>query len=269
MYKAFLLLAIGLAAFGQTPIEQGFSHMYNLDFNEAHHVFAAAKQKSPADPMPYVADAAAYLFAEFDRLHILQSEFFAQDSTFSRDKALSPDPQAKQAFLKELETGERLAHDLLAKNDRDTHAMFASVMSLGLHADYDGMIEKRYFSAVGYMKVGRQAAEKLLALDSSWVDAYVAMGVEAYVLGTKPMPLRFVLRLTGSKTDLEDGVRKVRLAAEGGHYLKPLARLLLGVAALRDHQVETAKDILRDLSKQFPRNKLYTEELARMDTLKK
>jgi hypothetical protein len=114
------------------------------------------------------------------------------------------------------------------------------------------------------MKTGRLAAEKLLKADPTCSDAYVAMGVEAYVLGSKPAPVRWILKLAGSNTDRDDGIRKVRLAAEGGRYLKPFARLLLAVAALRDQDAPTAMRILEELSKEFPKNQLYAEELARL-----
>ena len=262
---SLILLLIAPAIYADDAIELGFRQMYNLDFNGAHQTFGAWKQKHPADPLAYVSDAAAHLFGEFDRMRVLQSEFFVHDETFTKEKALLPDPAAKAAFLKELETGERLAKEALAKSaDKDLNAMFAWVLAFGLRADYDGLIEKKYFSSIGYMKTGRMAAEKLLAIDPTFSDAYVAMGVEAYVLGTKPMPVRWILRLAGSNTDREDGIRKVRLAAEGGRYLRPFARLLLAVAALRDRDVSTAAGILEDLSKQFPRNQLYAEELARL-----
>lgn len=264
--RVFILWLVLLpAVFAEDTVELGFKQMYNLDFDAAHRTFGDWKSKHPADPMGYVSNAAAYLFGEFDRMRVLQSEFFVHDETFTRPKALTPDPAAKQAFLKELETGERLAKEALAKSsDRDLNAMFAWVMSFGLRADYDGLIEKKYFSSISYLKTGRMAAEKLLAADPKCGDAYVAMGVEAYVLGSKPMPVRWILRLAGSNTDREDGIRKVRLAADGGHYLRPFARLLLAVAALRDKDVHTAAGILEDLSKQFPRNQLYAEELARL-----
>ena len=260
-----LTLAPAAAAAPDEAIDRGYRQMYNLDFDGAHRTFGDWKLKHPEDPLGYVSNAAAYLFAEFDRMRVLQGEFFARDETFTKEKPLMPDPAAKMAFLKELETGEKLAKDALAKSsDKDLNAMFAWVMTFGLRADYDGLIEKRYLSSVGYMKAGRLASEKLLALDPKNADAYVAMGVEAYILGSKPMAVRWILKLAGSNTDREDGIRKVRLAAEGGRYLRPFARLLLAVAALRDKDVKTASDILEDLSKQFPRNKLYAEELARL-----
>ena len=266
------LLAL-VPAYGAPPpdgsIDLGYRQMYNLDFTGAHHTFDDWKAKHPADPLGYVSDAAAYLFGEFDRMRVLQSEFFVSDNTFKKENVLSPDPKAKIAFLRELETGERLAKEALAKSsDKDLNAMFAWVLTFGLRADYDGLIEKKYLSSVGYMKNGRQAAEKLLALDPKCHDAYVAIGIEPYILSSKPMPVRWILRMTGSNTDHDDGIRKVRLAAEDGRYLRPFARLLLAVAALRDKDVNTATEILEDLSKQFPMNKLYTEELARLKKTK-
>jgi len=271
MFKSFTLVGILLAcaAFGDDGIDMGFRQMYNLDFPGAHRTFGDWKVKHPADPLGYVSDAAAHLFGEFDRMNVLQSEFFVHDEAFTKPKALLPDPRAKAAFLRELETGERLAKEALAKSsDRDLNAMFAWVLTFGLRADYDGLIEKKYLSSVGYMKTGRIAAEKLLAADPKCGDAYVAMGVEAYILGSKPMPVRWILRLAGSNTDRDDGIRKVRLAADSGRYLRPFARLLLAVAALRNKDVGTAKGILEDLSTQFPRNQLYAEELARLKKTK-
>jgi hypothetical protein len=263
LYAAFA--ASPATAPGEETIDLGYRQMYDLDFGAAHRTFGEWNQKHPADPLGHVSDAAAYLFGEFDRMRVLQSEFFVHDETFTKPKALTPDPAAKQAFLKELEIGERLAQDALKQSgDRDFNAMFAWVLTFGLRADYDGLIEKHYFSSISYMKTGRIAAEKLLSLDPTCHDAYVAMGVEAYVLGSKPMPVRWILRMAGSNTDREDGIRKVRFAAEDGRYLRPFARLLLAVAALRDNDVRTATSILDDLSKQFPHNRLYAEELARL-----
>ena len=264
-FALFILLTPVALAAPDDSIDQGFRQMYNLDFPGAHRTFSDWKLKHPADPMGYMSDAAAHLFGEFDRMRVLQSEFFVRDETFIKPRPLSPDPVAKAAFLKDLETGERLAKEALAKSsDKDSNAMFAWVLSFGLRADYDGLIEKKYLSSIGYMKTSRVAAEKLLTLDPHCADAYVAIGVEPYILSSKPMPIRWILKMTGSNTDHDDGIRKVRLAAEGGRYLRPFARLLLAVAALRDKDVPTATAILEDLSKQFPMNKLYTEELARL-----
>jgi hypothetical protein len=119
-------------------------------------------------------------------------------------------------------------------------------------------------AGLGYMKAGRALAEKLLALDPSCYDAYLAVGVENYLLGNNAAPVRWLLRLGGAETDKQEGIAKLRLTAEKGHYLAPYARLLLAVAALRDHDRETARRLLAALAEEFPQNALYRKELARL-----
>jgi len=55
------------------------------------------------------SDAAAYLFAEFDRLHILQSEFFIHEQHFMTDHKLAPDQWPSASFDAALDATRRLA----------------------------------------------------------------------------------------------------------------------------------------------------------------
>ena len=103
-----------------------------------------------------------------------------------------------------------------------------------------------------------------MAVDPACYDAYLAVGVENYILGLNPAPVRWLLRLYGAETDKELGLRKLQLTAERGHYLLPFARLLLAVAALRDKHPDQARELLQNLAQEFPNNQLYRRELARL-----
>ena len=245
-------------------LEAGYRDMYNLQFDEAHRVFYRWQQAHPADPLGPVSDAAAYLFSEFDRLHILESELFTDDSKFEGRSKLAPDPKAKQAFDASLNSAQQMADKILARDSNNADAMFAQVMVLGLRGDYAALVEKRDMAGLNYMKSGRAMAERLLARNPTYYDAYLAVGVENYLLSLKSAPMRWFLRITGAQTDRESGLQKLRITAEKGHYLLPYARLLLAVAAIRDHHPEQARQILEDLSRQFPHNKLYAKELAKL-----
>ena len=107
-WMSVLLLSASVTAGASTNslLEQGYRQMYNLQFAEAHHTFAEWKRTNPADPMGPVSDASAYLFSEFDRLHILQSEFFTHDQHFITDHKLTPDASVKQQFQKALHVAE-------------------------------------------------------------------------------------------------------------------------------------------------------------------
>ncbi len=261
-----IFLGLSLVGWAQhvPQLEPGFRDMYNLQFEAAHAFFQDWERTHPEDPIAPASNAAAYLFSEFDRLHILESEFFTNDAAYLERKRPLPDPGTKRAFLAELDRSDHVAADALAKDPNDGNALFAKIMVLGLRGDYAALIEKRDMAGLSYIKAGRGLAERLLATHSDYYDAYLAVGVENYLLSLKPAPVRWFLRMTGAQTDRELGLQKLRLTAEKGHYLLPYARLLLAVAALRDKDLSQAKTLLAGLATEFPANHLYAKELAKL-----
>ena len=245
-------------------IAAGYAQMYNLEFDQAHQTFRNWEQEHPSDPLGPASNAAAYLFAEFDRLNILHSEFFVQDSLFTRRPKLTPDPNVRQAFDAELNKAEQLADKVLSQSPEQTAALFAKTVALGLHADYVALIERRDLDALKIVKTSRALAEKLLSIDPSYYDAYLAVGVENYLLSIKPAPVRWFLQINGAETDRDRGIQDLTLTAEKGHYLSPYARLLLAVAALRGKDRPKAAELLTQLAQEFPHNRLYAQELARL-----
>jgi len=248
-----------------TTLEAGYRQMYNLDFDSAHQTFATWERVHPEDPLGPASNAAAYLFAEFDRMHILESELFVDNAKFEKRAKLVPDPSVQTAFESELKRSEQIAGEILARSPENHAAIFAKVMVGGLRGDYMALVEKRNLAALSTLKNSRALAEKLIAQDPSYYDAYLAVGVENYLLSVNPAPIRWLLRLGGAQTDKEEGLAKLRLTAEKGHYLAPYARLLLAVAALRDHNRNQARELLSGLADEFPHNPLYRKELARIE----
>ncbi len=252
-------------ATGQNLLDQGYGQMYNLKFAEAHRAFAKWESLHPDDPMAAVSDAAVYLFSELDRLHVLQSELFTDDAGFlRRERSLTPDAEAKRGFEKSLRRGQRLASAVLAQSPEDENALLATVLLHGLQADYLSLVEKRNLPALSEAKQGRKIAQHLLAVHPDCYDAYLAVGIENYLLSLKPLPLRWILMLGGAQIDKQTGIDQLRITAEKGRYLLPYARILLAIAALRDRDSQTARQMLAWLASEFPNNKLYREELLRL-----
>jgi hypothetical protein len=240
-------------------LEEGYRQMYNLQFEEAHRTFHQWEIANPGDPLGPASDAAAYLFSEFDRLHILQSEFFAEDKNFLRAHRLAPDPAVKAALDTALDQSSRLS-----AAGADSNSLFAQVVEHGLRSDYAGLIEKRNTAALNETKQARAAAERLLTAYPDFYDANLAVGVENYLLSLKPAPIRWVLHVTGAETDRQEGIEKLRLTAEKGRLLAPFAKLLLAVAAVRDKDRGAARAQLAWLAEHFPLNRLFREELAKV-----
>jgi hypothetical protein len=268
MKKVAVLLfcwTIKSVALEPSLLDRGYRQMYNLQFDEAHQTFAAYSRQNAADPMGAVSDAAAWLFSEFDRLHILQSEFWIQDQSLFDFHKLAADPAVKKRFEAALAKTQLLADSELRKSPDNANAQLASALRLGLQADYTALIEKRGLAALAEVKQSRQIAEKLLAKHPDYYDAWIAVGLENYLLSLKPAPVRWFLHLGGAQTDKSVGLDRLRLTAEKGHYLLPYARLLLAIADLRDHAPLRAKEKFQWLAKEFPGNRLYRDELVKLN----
>ena len=263
--KAILLLALiflpawTAEALAPNEIESGFQSMYNLQFDQAHQDFSAWERLHPDDPLGPVSQAAGYLFAEFARLGILESQLFTSDKNFEARTKLAPDPRVRDAFNGAVTKGDQLADAALKQHPEDTNALFAKVLALGLRSDYVAMIDKQDFAALRYMKQGRILAQQLLKQKPDAYDALLAVGIENYLTGIKPAPVRWMLSLGGIDPDKQQGIRELQETAAHGNLLKPFAKLLLAVAALRDKNNTQGCDLLRELATAYPRNALYRD----------
>lgn len=264
LFFTTLRAAMASAPLSGTPLNNGYYDMYNLDFAGAHREFQSWMSSNPQDPMGPAADAAAWLFGEFDRLHVIDVQLFADQSRFDSRKRLTPDPKVRQAFDDRAAQADRLADAALQRNPKDAMAYYVKTLVCGMRSDYALMIDKRDIAALNLSKQASSYSQQALALEPTLYDAYLATGVENYMLSLKSAPVRWILNLTGAMTDREEGIRLLRLTAAKGHYLAPFARMMLAVAALRDNRKQEAKDILAALAKEFPQNTLYRFELERI-----
>jgi hypothetical protein len=245
-------------------LDRGYFDMYDVNFAAAHSVFQQLLTQHPDDSLAAASDAAAYLFGEFDRLHIIDVELFADQSRFDNRSRLTPDPAVRKAFDNRCTQANQLAEAALKRNPKDATAFYVKTLVSGMQSDYALMIDKRDLAALNLTKQATVYSRQALALNPTLYDAYLASGVENYMLSLKSAPLRWLLGVTGAATDRQEGVRLLTLTANQGHYLAPFARMMLSVAALRDGRPQQARAILIALSKQYPDNSLYERQLARM-----
>ena len=108
-----------------------------------------------------------------------------------------PNPAVRAAFTQEIAKSNQRADAVLAHSPDDRDALLAKVLNLGLEADYLAMVEKRNMAAVSTSKKASELAEKLLRAAPDCYDAYLAIGVENYLLGLQaragalvPAPVR-------------------------------------------------------------------------------
>jgi hypothetical protein len=255
-------------AAGGSPLDRGFSDLYNLDFSDAQEDFTAWQRQHPDDPVGPVSEAAGFLFSEFNRLGVLESQFYENDKKFSERSKLTPDPEVRKNFQSAVARAENLAQIRLAKYPKDRDALFALTLSAGLQADYAALIEKRNLASLRFTKQASASAEQLLAVCHDCYDALLATGFSKYIIGSIASPVRWILRMGGLPADKQGGIADLQTTAMRGHYLAPFARILLAIAYVREKDKQHALQLLAGLQREFPRNTLFPREISHLRSLR-
>lgn len=247
-----------------SPLDRGFAGLYNLDFGGAQEDFAAWQRMHPEDPMGPVSEAAGFLFSEFNRLGVLESQFYENDAAFADRPKLTADPTLRDRFQNAITHSETLAHAKLKKDPKDRDALFALTLSSGLQADYAALIEKRNLASLHFTKQASVSAQQLLAVCHNCYDALLATGFSKYIIGSMAAPVRWILRMGGLPADKQGGIADLQTTAEHGHYLAPFARILLAIAYVREKDRPQALEMLAGLQREFPRNTLFSRQIAHL-----
>lgn len=107
-------------------------------------------------------------------------------------------------------------------------------------------------------------AKRLLAAAPEGTDAYLTLGTANYIIGSLPGFKKFFLGFSGIHGDKKLGIQQLEMAAKSGHYLRPFAKIMLALAALREKKPEVARIQLKELVAEFPENTLFADELAKL-----
>jgi hypothetical protein len=245
-------------------LEAGFHLLYELKPEEARNQFEAWQRSHPEDPLGSASKAASYLYEECYRQGVLTSEFFLNDKRFLGKIPLKPDPQLRAAFFAADKQAQELAQLRLKTDPDDANALFAMALSVGMQADYASLIGKEQLDSLKKIREADKYANKLLVIAPDAGDAYLGLGTADYVIGSLPGIKKFFLGFAGIHGDKKAGMKQLEMAAERGHYLRPFAKILLAMAALREKQPEVARTQLKELVAEFPENQLFSNELAKI-----
>ncbi|MFZ3200904.1 MAG: hypothetical protein WA175_07120 [Candidatus Acidiferrales bacterium] len=243
-------------------VDAGFRDLYELRFDAARAKFSSYQSLRPGDPLGKAAEAASYLYEEFNDKGVLTSAFFLNDAKFLRGVDGSVSANHNEPFLAANSAARDLARRILKSNPHDANGLLILTMADGMESNYDALIEKKQIAGLGLMRKAESEAKTLLAIDPNALDAYVALGMSNYVIGCLPGYKRAFLWFGGIHGDRTQGMEQLRLAAEHGHYLQPFAKIMLALTYEREHQNALAIPLLADLTIEFPDNPIFARELA-------
>jgi prolipoprotein diacylglyceryltransferase len=262
-----LFLAATLPASAQPPVPSpdlvaGFRRLYELSFEEGIRRFHTFQKEHPADPLGYTAEAAGVAFHEFHRLELLMSQNFLGPRPLLDGAHPKADPAKRRRLNEAVGQAQELARMRLKADPRHQDSMFALALTYGLEADYAYLVERRALAALRAAREAESWAKRLLALNPEYFDAHLAPGAANYILASLPGPQRFFLRLGGIRGSKAAGIAQLEIVAGQGVLLKPFAKILLALIAVRERSPARARQLLVELRQEFPANTLFPKELA-------
>ncbi|HXW18206.1 MAG TPA: hypothetical protein VEJ39_07875 [Candidatus Acidoferrales bacterium] len=243
-------------------LEKAFEDMYRLKFEDARATIGAYDRVHPNDPLGASAQAASYLFEEFQRKGVFSSAFFLDDKKLLVGVDGSVEENRNPKFLEADGRARKLARDRLGADSRDAEALLALTLADGMESDYDALIEKKQIASLELMRQADGEASRVLALDPNLQDAYVSLGVAGYIIGCLPSYKRAILWFGGIHGDRMRGITLMQNAVDHGHYLQPFAKIMLALADEREHHFDLAQQLLAQLAQQFPENPYFEQELV-------
>ena len=257
-----VVLASVLSAAG--PVESGFEHFYNLEYQEAICDFERAIASHPDDPALHNHLAQTIVFQEMYRNGALESELVSGNNSFLRRPKLNPSAETERRFLDEVQRAMSLAQARLDKDPKDAAALYALGISYGLRADYNWVIRKSWRESLRDATAARRMHNRVSELQPDNVDARLVQGLHDYLVGCLPWGYRMLGALVGIHGDKEKGLQTVQEVAQKGRSNGRDAAILLCALYRRENQPLRAVPLLQDLIGRFPRNYLLRMELSQM-----
>ena len=243
---------------------RGHDHYFNLEYDQAIEDYRRLLAAEPSDLGAHNHMATAVLYKELLRLGMLETSAFKGDNDFLKRDKPKPDSAVREAFESLLAEGKEHALAALDRAPDNAEALYALSNSHALEANYQFMVDKAYFAALRNGRRAEKYSKKLRKTHPDFVDAYLIGGVQQYVLGSLPWPIKVLAAVGGMRGNKTKGEAWVRRVAEQGDYARNHARSLLAILLRRERRPLEAAAILDGLRRDFPRNYVLSLELGSM-----
>ena len=268
--RLLFLLVLFPSAVAQRPATQldklraeGYRALFNLDYETARRDFQKMIDVAPEDPAGPECLATSLWIQQLN-------ESWKQRTTLYSDKADKPDAnenlkvdkRQSDEFHKWTRLARQLAEKRLRQNAGDVGALYQLGAAEGLEAAYGAGVEHKYMAALRTGSTAVDHHRKVLELSPSFYDAELTIGLQDYVIGSLPLPLKTLAGTVGVHGSRKRGLRELEQVAREGHSARDVARMLLIELYKREKHWDDAIAMARELSEEYPRNYLFKQQLA-------
>lgn len=262
------LILVSLVAF--TPAQstseldrlraEGYEALYNLDYEGAHRRFQKMVELAPDNPVGPQCLAASLWIQQLNESWELKATLYS-DKAYTNGKP-KVDSQRVEEFRRWTRRAKQLAEARLRRDDRDVEALYLLGATEGLEAAFAAAVERKFMPA---LRTGSSAVahhRKVLELSPQFYDAELTIGLQDYVIGSLPLPVKMLAGTVGVRGSKKRGLKELELVAREGHWGRDVARVLLVDLYKREKRWDDAIATTRELSERYPRNYLFRLQLA-------
>ncbi|HKW01080.1 MAG TPA: tetratricopeptide repeat protein [Vicinamibacterales bacterium] len=251
------------AAIGPAPaaalVDRAYTAAYNLDHDEAVALAKQAIAINQNDPDPHRALAAILWLNILFRRGAVTVDHFMGGVAKSLGTLPKPPAELDAEFHRELDTAIRLAEARLAASPKDIDASYGLGSAYGLQASYAAAVEGSTLSAFKSARRAYDVEEEVLERDPNRAEAAIIVGTYRYIVSTLAMPSRWVAYMAGFGGDKNKGIALVEAALKDREaHVDASAALIL--IYTREGRHDDALQLLRELEKAYPRNRLFVLE---------
>lgn len=244
---------------------EGNDAVYSLEYKAAREMFLKMTRLVPEHPAGYVYLANNLWLETLNARRRLSTSIYTGDSFYSQglsdDKV---DPKRDREFNDLIKQAITVARARIAKNAKDTEAMYYHASALGLRAAYSTSVKRSFRRAIGDANESVKIQRQVIKLDPEYIDSYLSIGLYEYVIDSLPLGWKFLARLAGLKGSKKRGIEQVELVTQRGKYAADDARVVLIGLYSKQKQPEKALEVITQLATKYPRNYLLGVERAGM-----
>jgi tetratricopeptide (TPR) repeat protein len=244
------------------PFLAALDDRYNLEYDDAQSTLEKWLAQHPDDLHGLNELATVILHREMFYRGILASHIYGELGDMLQTGRIPYSPHFQEQLSQVLGKAQGLAESRLKKDPNDQDALYWGGSVHATRAVFYFTMAKSYLAALRESTEARKYHAQLLKLNPNFIDAWLVVGINDYVLGSLPWYFKVFASLAGYHGDRKRGIEEVRRVTQQGHWAREDAKVILAVLTRREKLYPETLQILQSLAKTYPRNFLLQREIA-------
>ncbi len=257
-----LVQPLGQQSRNDEAVTTAIEHLRNLEYPQSKEQLRHLLVADSTNLRAWNYLAIAILYEEMFKRGVLESRVYGQGGDVFKPSKVAVTSEFQQELLGTLDKAQAVAEGRLKSDSSDQEAMYWAGVTHGTRATYHFALRKEYQPALHEATEAYNYHRDLLKLNPRYVDAYLIVGMNNYVVGSLPWYIKVLAALTGRHGNRAEGMQQMKRAEQDGHYAREDARLMLAVVYQREKRYAEALTLYQEMARSYPRNYLLQGEVA-------